>query len=214
MSKKGSGLDLSGQPFGRWTVAGIGQRRNGNTKYWLCTCKCGVQKEVRSDILINGTSTSCGCFQSEDLSVRQTKSDLSRTSEYRTWWHMMERCHNPEDPSYENYGARGIAVCDRWRLSVNDFVNDVGKKPSPNHSIDRIDNNGNYEPGNTRWADAVTQVRNRRVTVNLTLGGETKSMAEWSEITGIPYYSLKTRRQLGWTDEEILTKPKMKNRHG
>lgn len=133
---------------------------------------------------------------------------------YNTWAHIRMRCNNPQDSSYENYGGRGIKVCDRW-MGEDGFVNfraDMGPRPSPKHSIDRIDNDGDYTPTNCRWATKTEQVRNRRVTRTLTHNGETLSLVEWSERTGIAYDTLKRRKAMGWSDEKTVTEPIQKGR--
>lgn len=206
-----------GQEFGRWTVDGDLESQ-GKRRFVWCRCRCGSRKRIRTDALGSGDTLSCGCWAKELNAKAHTKSNLSRTSIYRIWWHIIDRCYNPECHAYDNYGARGIKMHDRWKQSVNAFSEDIkseiGERPSGEHELDRIDNDGNYEPGNVRWADRPTQVRNRRVTITLTLGDTTRSMAEWSEITGIKYYTLKMRRQLGWSDERTLTAPVCGKKNG
>lgn len=201
---------LRDQEFGRWTVIGDVES-DGKRQLVPCRCQCGTERKVRADALRSGDSTSCGCFAREFHKSRLTRSDLSRTYIYRIWWHIVDRCCNPECPAYENYGGRGIRVCDRWRDSVEDFCGDIlasiGERPSPRMELDRIENDGNYEPGNVRWATRSQQARNRRATAKLTLSGVTRPMADWAEITGIKYYTLKMRKQLGWSDEKTLTTP-------
>lgn len=134
----------------------------------------------------------------------------SRSKEYNAWYHMIRRCYYPQTPFYDNYGGRGITVCDRW-LGPDGFDNfhqDMGLKPSAKHSIDRIDSNGNYSPDNCRWATDKEQARNRRTTKLITIGEETKPMVEWCEFYNIEYSLVKDRIQDGWEPLKAFTTPK------
>lgn len=144
--------NLLGQQFGRLTVIKLtDERRNGHVM-WLCRCTCGNQVLVRGSCLINGGSRSCGNHYRVLL-----------TPEYRAWKKLKSRCSNRNSPIYKYYGGRGITVCKRWLESFENFYEDIGPKPKGRAlSLDRIDNDGNYEPGNCRWADQSTQNRNRR----------------------------------------------------
>jgi hypothetical protein len=131
-----------------------------------------------------------------------------KSPEYRAWSSMLSRCSNPKVPKFPRYGGRGIAVCARWRESFENFLADVGRRPSSEHSIDRWPNNdGNYEPGNVRWATLEEQGRNRSVNRMLTLNGVTLCITEWSEKTGLPYHVIWGRLKLEWSDECALTVP-------
>lgn len=135
--------------------------------------------------------------------------------EYRIWIGMKVRCFQSKHPSYQRYGARGITVCDRWKDSFANFYADMGKRPSKNHSLDRIDNNGNYTPENCRWATREEQMRNTRHSTLLTYRGQTKTMAEWAEITGLKPATITTRyTKYGWSVEQTLSTPvlRVKNR--
>lgn len=127
--------------------------------------------------------------------------------EYRIWNHMKLRCHSPTNRGYYKYGAKGVTVCQRWRDSFEAFYADVGPRPSPWHSIDRIDPTGNYEPGNVRWALPVTQANNKRTTICLTVDGVTKPLMEWSADTGIAPMTLRHRYHKGWTHDAIVKTP-------
>jgi hypothetical protein len=122
---------------------------------------------------------------------------------YRTWMRIKRRCSQPNDKDYATYGARGIRVCERWHASFDAFLADMGERPQGT-SIDRIDFRGHYEPGNCRWADITTQIRNRSNTVRLTLNGQTQTIQEWSEQTGIKYTTIRSRIRKGWPVEKIL----------
>ena len=129
------------------------------------------------------------------------------TPEYRTWQRAANRCHNPNSEDFRDYGGRGIRVCDEWRNDFAAFLADMGPRPSPRHSIDRINVDGNYEPGNCRWATPTTQARNRRTSVNITFRGETKHVDEWAMETGIKAGTIRFRVRAGWSPERTLTEP-------
>lgn len=128
---------------------------------------------------------------------------MSETPIYNAWRHMINRCENPNDNRFAYYGGRGIKVCERWRSSFENFLEDMGERP-PNRSLDRIDNDRGYEPGNCRWATRKEQARNKRTTRFIVFRGERRPLVEWAEILGIPAYSIWNRIRLGWTDEEAL----------
>lgn len=189
-----------GNKYGLWTVIGPLQ----GIKV-LCRCVCGKEKQVVTYNLLSGKSTSCGC-----AIQGQVSHGLSDTEEYQIWKAMKARCHNPNHKNYPDYGGRGIAVCRRWKDSFPSFLEDMGKRPSPSHSIDRIDPNGDYEPGNCRWATQIEQTRNTRRSKTLTIDGETKTVAEWSEETGIPAFRIYKRLAAGRSGRDALFAPKNK----
>ena len=129
----------------------------------------------------------------------------SYSREYRSWQQLRLRCTDPKHAAYADYGGRGITVCERWLNSVNDFVADMGRKPTAKHEIERIDNNKGYEPDNCRWATRKEQARNRRSNHLLTLSGETKTVAEWCEIKRLPRSTVQKRLGAGWSPERALS---------
>lgn len=157
-------IDLTGQRFDKLLVLRLVDLVNHKSR-WECSCSCGNLRVVLSDMLRQGRVKSCGCNKGRNLLVHGE----TGTPEFRSWAALKSRCYNPNNNRYYRYGARGIKVCDRW-LGPNGFINflaDMGKKPTPDHSIDRFPNNdGNYEPGNCRWATRVEQWDNRRKAPN------------------------------------------------
>ena len=198
--------DLTGQRFGRWAVlryAGLNTRRKA---LWLCKCDCGTARIVESSNLCAGTSQNCGCIRCEKTAARSITHGLWRVPEYNTWAGMLARCYNANEVAYVNYGGRGIAVCDRWRNSFEAFYEDMGPRPSPQHSIDRIDNDGNYEPANCQWATRTQQARNSRQNLLISFRGKTQCLAAWSQEIGILPGTLRSRLfTLGWPVERSMT---------
>ena len=129
---------------------------------WLCACDCGDNTIIPSGSFRSGNTRSCGCLFSEQARRQAVTHGMSRTGMYRRWCAMIKRCENPRDKAYKHYGARGIEVCKEWRESFEAFLEDVGECPQPGYSLDRINNDGNYEPGNVRWATQSQQVNNSR----------------------------------------------------
>ncbi|HEX3058063.1 MAG TPA: hypothetical protein VHP62_01805 [Usitatibacter sp.] len=197
-------MDLTGHRYGRLTVVSYEGMTPSRNKLWRCRCDCGGESIAQLGNLRNGTTQSCGCLHSEVTRQINSRHGLSKTPEYQAWRAIQDRCYNANLPVYKNYGARGITVCQRWRDSLAAFIKDMGPRPSRRHSIDRIDNDGNYEPGNCRWATALQQARNRRACVRLTHNGRTMSPAEWAAVTGLNYGTIMSRVEHGWPTERVL----------
>ncbi len=196
-------LALIGEVFGRWTVL----ERATNTKHgetvWLCRCECGIEREVLGNNLRRKISKSCGCLHNEQLGARQYTHGLSTHPLFHVWWHMVDRCTNAQNKAYKYYGERGIKVCDRW-LNITFFVSDMFSSYKPGLTIERVDNNGNYELGNCEWVTRKEQVNNRRNTLMFTVGSLTLSLVDWSKKTGIHYECLCSRLRRGWSIEKAI----------
>ena len=176
-----------------------------------CKCECGDVRVYRLYTLRNGNTRSCGCLSREVVSVRMTTHGLSGTAEYGIWQGMLHRCSNSGDDNYHNYGGRGISVCERWSNSFEAFYEEMGPRPSLKHSIDRRNNDGNYEPGNCRWATSKEQCRNTRVNYRVHHNGETKCVSEWAEDYGFKPSVLYTRLvKLGGTFDKAVSWPVFK----
>jgi len=155
--------DITGNKYNRLTALEF-SHKGKKVNYWKCMCDCGKTTTVHINALTSGGTKSCGCLKEQSVKEfikRATKHGLYKIAEYKVWQGMKQRCNNTNHSSYKNYGGRGIKVCDRWNSFVN-FINDMGEKPAVDLSIDRIDNDGDYEPNNCRWADAITQNNNQR----------------------------------------------------
>lgn len=195
-------LDLTGQVFGRLTA--IRRIEKSEPSKWLCQCQCGAIKEVQVSKLTLKKTQSCGCLHKELLSAMSSKHKMSNSSEYRIWAGMKRRCHSPVCHKYEHYGGRGITVCDRWLNSFERFYEDMGPRPSPRHSIDRIDVNGHYEPRNCRWATTTEQRRNTRVNAVIHYLGRDMCIAEAAELSGFRPSTLYNRLRRGWSNEDLF----------
>lgn len=177
-----------------------------------CLCDCGTIREVRLGHLRNGAIQSCGCLRSEVSAALQRRHGAAcrggQTPEFKVWIGIRKRCFDSNSTVYSYYGGRGIEMCERWRGSFEAFLEDVGKKPSSEMTIDRIDNGRGYEPGNVRWATRKEQGRNRRSNRIITHRGETRTLAEWAEVVGLSYGTLHDRlNRSGWEFERAITQP-------
>lgn len=194
---------LVGQKFGQLTViTEDGKIGKGNFIAYICLCDCGKAIRTRGSSLSSGHTKSCGCNN-----PRRTTHNQSRTNDYRIWVGMHARCNSgPDSDYYKNYASRGITVCDRWKIFEN-FIADMGPRPSSKHSIDRINNDGNYEPKNCRWATVKQQRSNTRLNHYLCFKEQKMTIREWSEDTKLPYGIILWRIKKGWSAERTLTTP-------
>lgn len=198
--------DLTGKTFNYLQVLRQGLKRSGEP-YWLCRCECGSEKEVRASHLKSGGTRSCGCKKGSIISAVQTKHGACRngssSSEYATWSDMRKRCSSETHQAYKDYGARGISVCERWSKFEN-FLADMGPRPTPDHSIDRIENDKGYSPENCKWSTKEEQANNRRMTRKYTIQGRTMSLSGWAKEHGLNVFTVRSRLWLGWTIESAL----------
>lgn len=194
-----------GDKFGKLTVVSAGIL-SGRNRYWLCLCECGKEKAICYSSLSRGKTKSCGCLNSKLASERNKTHGKSKSSIYDVWVNMKSRCLNPENKSFKNYGGRGINVCDRW-LDFSRFYSDMGETCST-LEIERINNNGDYEPKNCKWATHKEQSVNRRTNNRFVWNGESKTISQLSEESGVNYFKLRARLlRLNWDLERSLTTP-------
>lgn len=203
--------DITGQVFGRLTVkerAPDKRRSSGFPQVmWLCECSCGSTCVTQSSALILGRTISCGCYKSERFRRLVTKHKMSFSPEYRHWVSLRTRCRDPNNPIYKNHAGRGIKCCERWN-SFENFYADMGPRPTPKHTVERINNDGDYEPSNCRWATSAEQARNTRRSVATIINGERVWMAEASRRLGIPISTIAYRIRTGWPIERAFTEPR------
>lgn len=189
--------DLEGKRFGRWLVVAYAGSVN-SVSHWYCKCDCGLTKRLQATSLIHGRSKSCGCL----LKSIVTTHGMSGTPEYEAYQGCISRCTRKSNSSFGDYGGRGIEF--RFN-SFEEFYAEVGKRPSPNHSLDRIDVNGHYEKGNIRWATLKEQCSNRRSNIYLGFNGKTLTVSQWGKMLGLPEASIRSRKKQGWCDSCTLT---------
>ncbi len=203
-------IDLTGDKYGRLTVIKIAPRVKGRGVEWVCRCDCGNEAVVRSSSLRQGNTRSCGCLAREMLVERNFKHGKARrgkkTRLYGIWVRMRQRCNDPNTDDYEGYGGRGIKVCDEWDdfLAFQNWAHSNGYKNKL--TIERIDNDGDYEPNNCKWICLEKQARNKRNNHFIEFNGVCRTLAEWSEVTGIDSSLLRYRLEHWGTEKALTTK--------
>lgn len=202
---KGHGqIDLTAKRYGRWLVSALAWR-TGEDIFWRCICNCGNKRSVSGHSLRSNRSKSCGCLHRE-LSRQRKKHGLSRSRIYHVWADMRQRCENIKHPSFRDYGGRGITVCRRWQ-SFPHFSSDMGPRPHGS-AIERINNQDGYNPSNCMWASRKQQQRNRRGNRVLRINGQSKCVAEWSEISGVSSATIFSRlHKLKWKAKRAVFAP-------
>lgn len=211
-------IDLTGQEFGRLAVVERVANNKRKEAMWLCRCECGNEVIVRGTSLRDGNTKSCGCLQKE-AALKVGKNSAThhsyKTRLYNIWRSMKQRCYNPCNNDYPNYGGRGITIYEEWKSNFGTFREwAMANGYRDNLTIDRIDVNGNYEPSNCRWATMKEQGNNRRSNHLITFNGESHTIAEWARITGISYAVLKNRfYHLKWSPEKALTTTNLRLPH-
>lgn len=207
--------DFVPETFGRLTTIGPSFRTGRHTRQ-VFACACGNILCTRTSSVREGSSTSCGCRRSEEVRTRRTYHGYAteKPAEYRTWKGMRQRCNNPKDKNYTDYGGRGITVCLRWQEPKGEgfinFLEDMGIRPSiegKRISVNRKDNNGPYSPDNCEWADEDTQANNKRTSVLVEYEGTTMTVGQWEKHLGFPRCRLAKRIRSGWTIEKAMTTP-------
>lgn len=199
-----------GTRFGRLII--LHQTEAGKHPTWMCRCDCGTEKEILFESMQSGKTQSCGCLNIEKIKERMTKHGENRvgqrTPEYDAWAHIKTRTTNKNYREFHLYGGRGITMAKRWLNCFENFLEDMGRRPSKDHSIDRIDNNKGYTPKNCRWATEVEQQNNRRDNVLMTFKGETMSVSAWGRKLGIIPSVLFARIKRWGKIDRVLTQPK------
>lgn len=194
-----------GDKFNYLTVISECKKRNHGNVVTLCKCDCGKIKKIQNRLLVNGITISCGCQRSIRLANRLKTHGLSKTETYLSWQSMKNRCYNKNNSEYKNYGERGIKVCDSWIKSFDNFINDMGIKPKK-YTLERIDNDKDYNINNCKWETFKNQQRNKRTNHKLTFNDLTMTIVEWGEYLGIKPNTILTRIRRGWTVEKSLLK--------
>lgn len=199
--------DLMGQKFGRLTIIELAGRNKSHKIIWKCLCDCGKEAIVVGTCLVTGRTKSCGCLHKEVI----TKHGLTGSRIYAIWNSMMSRCYHPKNKYFKGYGARGIRVCNEWHdaKTFYNWAQNNGYKKGL--TIDRINNNGNYEPSNCRWATLKEQCNNKRTNRLITINGITHNLTEWATIAGLKKATLHARLRARWKEENLLLPPKTRH---
>lgn len=197
--------DLTGLRFGRLVVMSQKGTDIHRNKLWECKCDCGNIATVRAPVLKNGVTQSCGCLMNEVRKTSGTSHGLSNTHIYHAWQSMIARCCYESSPSYKDYGARGITICDKWRNSFETFYKDMGPRPTPHHTVERRENDKGYSKENCYWATKAEQANNRRSNILYEYCGEVKTLKQWCDILGLQYSGVYHRiKVLGWSFENAI----------
>jgi len=207
----GAYRDYTGKILNGVRVIERASDRKSSVPYWRCICTCGAELVVRRDHLESGQlCRKCGLDKADKARLanpRPVKHGLTKTQEYWIWAGMKSRCGNSKNPNYPNYGGRGIRVCDKWNADFMAFLNDVGPRPSPGHSLDRIDNDLGYQPGNVKWATRSEQQNNRRANRIVEYDGRRMTLCQAIKASGLSNSAVRNRLYNGWSVERALSEP-------
>jgi hypothetical protein len=201
-------IDLTGKKYTRLEVIGLsGNKNKTNHLLWYCRCDCGNTIECPGTSLNTGNTKSCGCLKPELLSLKNSTHRDIHSKEYKAWYNAKQRCTNIKNNHWVDYGGRGIIMCDRWLKSYENFLHDMGRAPTKKHSIDRIDNDGNYEPSNCRWTTSFEQSRNTSRNVHIEVNGEKFTIEKLCQLLNIKIHTFNNnyyKRKL--TGQQIFNK--------
>lgn len=198
-------IDIKGHRSGRLVaMERTEDKHSDGSSLWLCFCDCGSKIKLTSCQFKSKERVSCGCYRSEMAAQRQTTHGMSGSITYSSWISMRERVTNENSLHFDRYGGRGITICDRWLNSFEAFYSDMGSRPSLEYSIDRINNDGNYEPGNCKWSTDIEQARNRSNTIKLTYNGIEQSIDTWVDQLNLSKPAVLYRLNSGWSHVEAL----------
>jgi hypothetical protein len=211
--------DITGREFNRLTVLGYAGKNKHNNNLWNCRCKCRNEIIVESHSLICGNTKSCGCLQKEKATITLLNMSMThglsrdknhqKTRLYRIWAGIRTRCLNSNDKTFKNYGQRGICICNEWKNNFKVFHDwAIANGYSDNLTIERINNDGDYEPSNCKWADDIEQANNKRTSRIITFNGMAKTLSQWAKYYNINYNMLFERLKRGWTFEKAITTPR------
>ena len=217
--KKYNYSTLLGTKSGKLVAISMFQKRTSRGQMvdcFKCKCECGGEATPTAANFASGNSSSCGCkakAAAVSRALAMAKHNMSHTPEHRAWSGMIERCFNWKNKDFKNWGGRGITVCDEWRKDFLRFYQYIGPRPAVGYSVDRINVDGNYEPGNVKWSTSREQQRNRRNNRLLTINGDTATFKEWCDRHGLKDDCVRRRiKSYGWSIEKALTTPKIKPR--
>ena len=197
-------IGMIGERFGDLLVMREAGRAGDGKIKWISQCGCGSEFAATGVRIRSGEVITCPACSAERVRLSVQTHGERTSSEYRAWTHAKSRCFNSNVPEFKNYGGRGISMCDRWRNSFERFLEDMGRRLSSGHSIDRIDVNGNYEPGNCRWATSKEQANNKRCNRLIEISGETRTMAQWADLAGLSRETMLKRVKKGFTGKSLI----------
>jgi hypothetical protein len=199
--------DFAGLRFNRVTILSYEGKNKCSQSVWKCRCDCGTLFRAIGKDVVKSHTKSCGCWQRESRVITHTTHGQSKSPTWVCWVEMLKRCRNKNFVHFNHYGGRGIKVCDRW-LSYEKFIEDVGERPTKEHTLDRFpNNNGNYEPGNVRWATRLEQGANKRNNRIVRIGEVENTLSQWCRHFGINSKTVYSRLSSGCSEIEALTKP-------